>query len=156
VSDVVRDFIDAEIGALTQLVAYPTATDNYGVDLLCINDIDPRAREVGLLAKESLVQDIYHRLITKRGTLSEDDPNYGTDITSFLHAAMVPLTITRYQGQIEDECLKDDRVAECEATISNITQRGFDVSIAITPVDTGSVFKLQLAVTDAGALLSLF
>jgi len=148
-------FIDAEIATLTQLARTPDAGAAlaYGVDLVCIDDIDPRLVELDPNSAASMAQDLYHRLATPRGQLP-DDPNYGYDLVGALHRAMTPSDRASIAGSASLELGKDDRVARADCTL---TQDGdtFTLSAEITPEDdTIAPFALIVAVTDGATLLS--
>lgn len=116
------------------------ATTDLGTDLLWIDDLDPTHR---LTSGTALVgQAIYHRLITPRGRLI-DDENYGLGLIEHLHKAQTPIQLRALESLIRDEALKDERVERVEVSLTDLG--GGRVDIAMTVECSAGPFKLILS-----------
>jgi hypothetical protein len=152
VSDVVRDAIDAEIASLVRLVRVPTAS-GFGVDLACIDDLDPRLSEVDPATTAGLAQDCYHRITTPRGSVP-DSPDYGIDLRSYLSKPTTQRNLLAMAADIVSEIRKDDRVADALADVTATDPKTLAVVVRVTPADPDLLpFTLILAVTDGATLL---
>jgi hypothetical protein len=139
-----------------RLVDVPAGDLGYGSDLVCVDDITPDAVELDPDATAGIGQDLYHRLATPRGGLPpDDDKDYGFDLLGALHKGMTTRDLSLLGMQVKAECLKDDRVADADVTItSDANGRSLAVKIVVTPFDPSvGVFVLVLAVTDGAVLL---
>src|SRR5690348_14423935 len=130
-SDFVRDAIASLTGDLEQLAVTPASASGYGVDLVCVDDIDPNLAETDPNGTLGLAQDVYHRVTTTRGTLP-DDPDYGRNIFEYLHKATTPEDFAAMGGELEGEIAKDDRVDDQTVVVTSSAPGTLDVSIAIT------------------------
>ena len=147
---VVVDPVTEEI-TFVRVVPITTAV-GYGVDLKCIDDLDPALASTDPFSTETLAQDCYHRITTRRGTMP-DDPDYGIDILAFLHAPKTPGELRACEGQIATELQKDDRVREASAVVT-FDGRKLSVSVRVTPEDPAlGPFSLIIAVVDGATLL---
>jgi hypothetical protein len=145
--------IQLDDGTLELIRVVPITTAvGYGVDLVCIEDLDPALKVTNPFTTETLAQDCYHRITTRRGTLP-DDADFGIDIAAFLHAPKTPADLKACEGQIATELQKDDRVREAFAVVT-FDGRKLSVSVRVTPEDPdASPFSLIIAVTDGAILL---
>jgi hypothetical protein len=147
--------IEASDGQLTLIRIVPETTAvGYGTDLKCVNDLDPALATTNPNSTETLAQDCYHRITTRRETLP-DDPDYGIDVTEFLHAAKTLGDLQGCQGQIATELQKDDRVANALAVVTyDATRRRLEIDVRVTPKDPDlGPFSLIVVVTDGATLL---
>lgn len=125
----------------------PGTTTTFGSDFSGINDIDPNwsylANSPTTPNDESiaLTQAIARRLTTPRGGLFYD-LNYGTDIRDFISSS---IPIAQAISAIEAECRKDERVDDCDVTISVVADEWF-VTIECKAHASGP-FALTLAVS---------
>jgi hypothetical protein len=153
-SDVVRDFISQATALLVPLSSVP-ADPGYGIDLICVTDLDQRLLETAYDSNESLSQDLFHRVTTKRGSLA-DDLDYGIDLRGMLSSAQLPETLLNLQAAVEQECAKDPRVRDvsCSA-VWNAQKQELNVSIAVRPYALTAVngFQLIMTVTSGSAIL---
>ena len=151
--DVVRDFIAAELATFTKIASTPTTT-NYGIDLVCVSDLDPKLAETRDDTIESLAQDLFHRVTTERGTII-DDPDFGEDVLSYASRAIEPKDYASIAGRLASECRKDDRVSRVVVEVTQPNGPGsLYVLIDVTPADPRLVtFRLIIPVTDGEALL---
>lgn len=104
------DVLTAAAAAFVPETTSTASADAFGRDLSCLDDVDETAREVE--GDEALAQAWARRLDTPRGSLDEDDPDYGTDCRSFLHRKMEAAEIASIPGQIRSELLKDERTLD--------------------------------------------
>lgn len=151
-TDPVRDAIAAAIAELPKLATTPSTT-RYGIDLVCVDDVDTRLSETSDDKLESLAQDLYHRVTTPRGALI-DDPDYGDDVTAYLSGDAQPGDLISIEGRLASECRKDDRVDRIVVTVTAPEPNTLHVELFVTPNDPDiTSFTLILAVTNAAALL---
>lgn len=155
-TDIVRDTIAALTAELVTLSSTAAPPLGYGIDLVCVSDIDPLMAETLSDTVASLAQDSFHRVTTPRGALP-DDPNFGIDVRSMLSAGMTQATIRTVSGAIHGELKKDDRITDVEVSVifsGSFRAPTANITIRITPADGSSAFNLIMAVTDGAALLS--
>jgi hypothetical protein len=154
-SDIVRDAIAASIASLTQIVRTPTPPLNRGVDLVCIDDLDPRMTETDPDSTESIAQDAYHRITTTRGTMP-DDEDYGRDVRQYLSGTADNAAILLAQGDLAREIAKDDRVDDVQVNITVDGARSMRVQIVIEPANPAlDSFEMVVTVTDGATLLEI-
>jgi hypothetical protein len=153
VSDIVRDYIKAEIAALTRQVPTPVEPFGYGVDLSCVEDLTETMAEVDPFSTRALAEAIYRRLSTPRGALP-DDGVYGLDLRSYLNRGTTAAELRDLASQVRAEITKDDRVSSADVTVTVPSSSELNVRIRITPEDPElGPFDLTLAVTSADVLL---
>jgi hypothetical protein len=114
-------------------------------------DLDP----TGKLAKgiTVLVNDLYHLLTTKRGTMATN-AEFGLGIGEDLLSGLDESELPALAGDIEGAFLEDDRVAEVTAeleTIDNVVNISIRV-VAATEPPTGFSFVGPLATLRAEIL----
>jgi hypothetical protein len=126
------------------------STDPLGFDISCVDDIDPQAREVE--GEEMVAQAWARRLTTARGSLEDDDPDYGTDMLDVLHRKMTPGEQAALPGQIASELLKDERTLEVTARVVRFTpdQR---LEVELDGSTAAGPFRRTLALTPESAAL---
>lgn len=149
------DFVANEIAQLAPLVESPDEAAGYGIDLVCVDDLDPLLVETEADSVFSIAQDSYHRLSTPRGT-HPDDPDLGLDIAEFLHRGTTQRDLLSYEGQIASELRKDDRIESVGvvAELYQATSARIRFTITIAPADPElRAFSLIVAVTDGAVLL---
>jgi len=110
-------------------------------DLVCIDDLDPLGAEAS--DRQSLSQDLYHRLITPRGRIL-DDAEFGLDVRTWL-SDDVPANAA---ALIEEEMLKDQRVASASVTISKTSPDAFAIKVDIETNE--DAFALSVDASTAG------
>jgi hypothetical protein len=139
--------------SLHRIVPQTTAV-GYGVDLKCVDDLDPALGTTDPFDIATLGQAAYHAITTRRLTLC-DDKDYGIDVAAYLHAPKLPADLQALGGQVATELQKDDRIqaAACVASFDS-AERELSLSVRITPSDPSQQsFSLIVAVTDGGTLL---
>jgi hypothetical protein len=81
----------------------------FGVCMLVLDDIDPSsAIASGLMP---LIQDVYHLIITERGTLPTD-AEFGFGLSDLILSALDPDQLPALADQIETTLSEDDRIAQ--------------------------------------------
>lgn len=91
-----------------------TVTD-FGADIACVTDIDPAFAVV--TGTRAVSQALARRLGTPRGGLFYDG-EYGFDLRRFANSDFSQALAYRCQAGIEAECLRDERVRRCSATVT--------------------------------------
>lgn len=153
-TDIVRTAIEAEIAKLTRQSSTPVPPLGYGVDLVCVTDLDPYLAESDPNTVQSLAQDCFHRITTARLSLV-DDPSYGIDIRAALNTPQSPQQIQSWSGQIASELRRDDRVVDAQVTLVFELPSTYAITILITPADPAiTAFSLVVSVVDGEALLT--
>lgn len=99
-----------------------------------------------------LADAITRRLNTPRGALFYDDL-YGFDVGAYLGHASDAMINTALPVLIENELLKDDRIAAVDVTVTSTRDASGAVTalitIVVTPADETEEFPLTLAASDA-------
>lgn len=112
-----------------------------GTDLSCVFDLDPTMREVS--GRTCLAQAMARRLTTPRGRLIYD-PQYGTDLNAYLLADVGPGDIAKIGAAVQAECLKDERVLACTASVVFLNSV-LIVTITLTDAQGPFTLTFQLA-----------
>jgi len=122
---------------------------DFGSDIGFLNDLDPN---FGLVSgTTNLGQALAHRLETPRGGLFYD-PNYGTDIRSYLNEAIGPKTLPQLASDVQAECLKDERVLSCTCGVQFISASK-SLKLSINVATAAGPFTFILAVTSVTVTL---
>jgi len=118
-------------GVPAVIVTPPDGDLGYGIDLSCTDDLTANMAEIDPNSPAAVEEAIYRRITTPHGTLKYlgEDPDYGRDVTAFLSTATTAVDIQAQQDLLAAECLKDDRVASCTCTITQMGTDTFSVSI---------------------------
>lgn len=152
-TDIVRQTIEAEIAKLTRQSSTPVPPLGYGVDLVCVTELDPYLAETNPDTIESLAQDCFHRITTARLSLI-DDPSYGIDVRAALSKPQSPQQIQSWTGQIASELRRDDRVLDVSVTMTFELPSTYWITILVTPANPAlTAFTLVMSVVDGEALL---
>lgn len=151
--------IDAATATLTRVVPQPVAV-GYGVDLVCRDDLTAGLSEWPADSREGIAQALIHRLGVDRDmtVIRYDDPNYGFQLLGLLHRGTRTQDIAQMEGDIADECQKDDRVASVvvDGSISLGPPVSLSFKVQVTPVnpDVG-VFTFVVSVGPDGVASEL-
>lgn len=125
--------------------------DGYGTDVYCYDRLLTGRLVTG---PEVVAQAIYRRLTTARGTLrgGDDESIYGFDLLDFVGRIGTQQSIDALPAAVEAECLKDDRVAAADVSVTATTAPSglitLELEIEITTAPQGDAFDLTLAVSD--------
>lgn len=132
------------------LVPQPVPVDlGFGQDFQVLGGVNPSFQLVG--GYTNLGQALCMRLQTPRGGLFYD-ADYGFDLRSYLNAAITRQVAAQIVGGVQSECLKDERVQVCTATLSvDLTQE--TLTVAVNVVTAQGPFSFILEVTDATVTL---
>lgn len=88
----------------------------FGTCMNVFDDLDPTGQmATGLTV---FVNDVYHLIITERGTVATD-PDFGFGVTEELLSGLLDGDITALADDIEAAILDDDRSADATVTITN-------------------------------------
>lgn len=106
--------------------------------------------------KAVVIEALYRRLITPRGSLSYD-LTYGFDVSEFVGAVGYEKAAQVIGGMVANELSKDDRVigVTCEATLSELDDGTLTLllDVAATLADTDEDFAFTAGVTEASTEL---
>jgi phage baseplate assembly protein W len=123
-----------------------------GQDFAFLSTLDPNFNLIGGTA--NLGQALAHRLETPRGGLFYD-PNYGTDIRDWLNDAMTPRRLAQAAAAIQSECMKDERVLSCTASVQFVFATT-TLNVVLNVSTAAGPFQYILAVTSVSvSLLSI-
>lgn len=116
-----------------------------GVDIALQGDITP---VWGLVAGfTNLGYALARRLNAELGSLFYD-LSYGEDLTDILHQGLTPADVANISKRIQAQCLLDDRVQTCRATLALVPQTG-ELTITITgTIPQGVPFTFVMAATS--------
>ncbi len=117
---------------------------DFGLDLWCEQDLDPRMPEVnGLVA---FAQALARRLDTPRNMLI-DDQDYGYDLVELVSRGMTPDELAAIPGRIVAELRKDERVDSVVAVVAlaSLTTLILDLRVR----SSLGPFKFTVAIADA-------
>lgn len=144
-------FIAAEVAKLTSLVRTPVEPFGYGVDSYGTTDVTDNLSDVDAFSPEAVSQALARRLQTPRGSLVQDDPNYGRDVRAYLNRGLAVQDLRELEGEVRLEAAKDDRVSDVQVSVALPTLSTLTIALKIYPADprTGGPFDLTLAVTSA-------
>lgn len=120
-----------------------SAVVDFGSEISCVQDIaaDGRPAVGSIIVGEACMR----RLLTPRGRLI-DDPNYGFDLTGYVHDDMGPRDIAALQVGATAECLKDERVQSADVKAVLTAAGLLTVTIALTT--SLGPFRLVLSVSS--------
>ena len=144
-----------------------TPRAGYGTDTWCLGSIQPGRLVHGRMV---VVQAIYRRLNTPRGTLrglddpngtdeneGENEANYGFDVANFVGQIGYPAVLVAIPGRVRAEIQKDERVinATVRATDTRDADGSIDIVLDVTCQLTDQLdpLSLTLGVSDAGVAL---
>jgi hypothetical protein len=132
---------------------------NFGYDTSCTTALRTGRFSFGA---RLVAEACYRRLSTARGMLlgGEDEEDYGLDLADEIGQTSTPSTVAALPGRIQNELLKDERIASVTATVVDTTvgpSTSWNVSIeGVLADDTSTPFALVLAVSQVSVeLLSL-
>ena len=116
---------------------------DFGTDLSAVSDLEVTMREVS--GRELLAQAIARRLQTPRGGGLFYDADYGYDVRQFVSGSTLPEGTI--EAAIENEILKDERVADVQVDVRYFTaNKNLKIYVAIN--DGDGPFDLVLDVSD--------
>lgn len=132
------------------------STVDFGTDTYCGSSLSTGVLVSGTTA---LAQAIYRRLITPRGMLrgGTAESDYGIDIVGIIGKVDYDGDAGKtLLGQIRNEVMKDERVADCEVTVLSTTGSdgaiSYTITIDVEAIEEGDV-TLVLGVDNVSANL---
>lgn len=119
----------------------------YGTDISTITaagaiDIDPYFKVVS--GSTAVLHTIVKMLVTPQGGLL-DDEDFGYDLRALVHGSTSRAELNSAVGEIEAQCLRDERIADVTVTLS-VASGVLTCNVQGTLVD-GQTFRLVLAVS---------
>lgn len=148
------DAIAEGLAGLERVQATPTGDLGYGVDVVCMLDLDPNMAETDPASPVGIGQSTVRRWDCPRGELppdGKDAQDYGISLRSYVNTGTTQRDLNALKTRLEAEALKDDRIAAIKVSIANTTS-GALVSLRVSAViqpRKGGPFELVLAVTSA-------
>lgn len=129
----------------------------YGVDISCVNDLDPYFSLVG--GVQVLAQDLYHRITTPPGTVP-GAPDFGFDCHSLLSQSITATELSAAQSELTTQLQADERVQQASVRLSfNTATETLTITATVQPLNpqySTQPFSLVASVTTVGAnLLSI-
>jgi hypothetical protein len=147
-----HDFIAQQLALLPAVDRVAPQQLGYGTDLSCVTDITPDAAEVDAESPRAIGESLARRFISPRTSVLDDEA-YGLDLRARLNAGQTRAQLTALRSQIRVECLKDDRVADADVTLTFPARSTMSVAIAVTPHASDDEFSLTFFVTADGVQL---
>lgn len=129
----------------------------YGRDTWCFDSLQPGRYASGA---QVVVQALYRRLITPRGTLlpledggGDEESAYGFDVAGYVGAVGYPAAVEAIPAIVVGELLKDDRVqptltATAKLVVGIDGEDAIDLDISGDLADESGSFDFTLQVTD--------
>lgn len=114
--------------------------NGYGVDVLCLTDIDPNLS----VTQNALPQDIFHLITESPGTIFWA-PNASFSIRSLLSQGFTQASILSVQAILQAIISADQRVAQCQVSVVFDGEETLMVTIQVTP-QQGVSFDLVVAI----------
>lgn len=150
-SAIVLAAVASEVAKLKSLVRTPVEPFGYGVDSYGTTDVTDNLRDVDAFSAEGISQALARRFQTPRGSLVQDDPDYGRDVRAYLNRGTPIGELRALEGKLRTEAQKDDRISDVQVTVTLPTLTTMSIAVKVTPEDarTGGPFDLILAVTSA-------
>jgi hypothetical protein len=128
------------------------ANTDYGSDLSCVQDLDPRC--IVVTGRRLLAEAVARRWITPRGGLI-DDPNYGTDVTAYINDDVKPRDLATLASAMSQEAEKDERVNSCDIDIQ-VPPNGIGAYVITASIhDNDGPFQLVVGVDSVSKDISL-
>lgn len=128
--------LPASLGALFQALG-----NNYGVDVLCLTDLDPNFS----LIQNALPQDVWHLISEQPGSIFWS-PNQTFSLRSLLSKGIMPAALSAVEATIISVIQADERVAQCQCLITQSGSESLQIQITVFP-EQGSVFNLVAAIS---------
>lgn len=102
----------------------------YGSEVWCTDKLVTSRRVRGPMV---VIQALYRRLITPRGTLrgGDEESAYGFDLAEYVGAVSTELALAALPGIVRGELSKDDRVTSIDVTVTTSTDAAGDVTILL-------------------------
>jgi hypothetical protein len=123
----------AELAALGQVVATPTAPLDYGSDISCSVSVSESLAMTDPHSAEGIAELAIRRVISPRGS-NPADPTFGIDLRALAGMPLTPQAKISWQGRAEDEIKKEsDTIAGATVTLSQVGLFQLDIWIKIVP-----------------------
>lgn len=126
-------------------------SEGYGSDIWCIDSLAP-----GRTARDAtvVVQALYRRVITPRGTLrgGDEEEAYGLDLAGLVGSSASQIELDSIPSKVIAEFEKDDRVESTEVSFTQATTTEglteLTLTCVATLVDEEEDFTFTLLVTE--------
>lgn len=131
-------------------------TEGFGVDTWCLDSTEPGRFARG---RDVVVQAIYRRLTTPRGTL-RGGPGaelYGYDVSGLVGRVGDTRLLAALPAVLRAEILRDDRIADVTARVSvtdiGAKRQAVTISLDVVPHGEDTPFRLTIVVDSGGVTL---
>jgi hypothetical protein len=114
--------------------------NNYGVDVMCLTDLDPNFS----LVQNALPQDVWHLITEQPGSIFWS-PNQTFSVWGMLSKGIMPSSLAAVAATIQAVIAADERVAQVQCSVTQTGPETVNVSIQVFP-EQGSAFQLVAAV----------
>ena len=130
-----------------------TAVD-YGTDISTFsgpngNDLDPTFTPI--YGRQAVGEAVARRLLCAPGSLLES-PGDGLNVRAWLNKGWTPSQLRTAAGDVEAECLKDERVQDASASVVLV---GDTLTISVSLVTAAGPFALVLTVQALAVSLQI-
>jgi hypothetical protein len=145
---------DAATG-LRRLVVPPTGDPGFGCDLSCFDDFTPDFQMIDSTSTLSVLQSNYRRLNTPLGFLDliNEPTDYGFDVRGLLQKGISPGDLKRFQDEIREQILLDDRNLTCDCRVTQDPDVADTLNIDINGTTATGPYSLTMALTDSEMLI---
>jgi hypothetical protein len=135
-------------------VAAATGDLGYGRDLSCFEDFTPDFAMIDPDSTIAVVQSNWRRINTPPAIAAAvGEPVHALiDVTSLLQKATTTQRINRFQDEIRECVMYDDRNASCVCTLE-LDATGETLTLTLTGTTSRGPYSLVSALTDGGALI---
>lgn len=126
---------------------------DYGLDLSCVDDLDPRGVEVSGLT--ALGQSLMRRLDTPSGSIVDDDEgDYGLELVAELSTGRTAAEVASLPARIAGQFEEDERVLSAEVVARSPGSAPDRIECAILVVPSGAApFRMVLEIGKVAAEL---
>lgn len=119
----------------------------YGVDVLCLTDLDPNLS----LTQNSLPQDIWHLITETPGTIFWA-PSNTFSLLNLLSKGITQASVSPIQATIQAIVQSDERVSSAQVSVVLVGQQTLNVTIMVVPLQAQS-FQLVVGISRVSITL---
>ena len=133
-------------------IGSPGNPNPYGVDILCVNDLDPFFSLVGGI--QVLAQDLFHRITSSPGSVP-GAPSFGFNTRLLLNQSITKSDLSQIQSSMVAQLQADERVQTATALVeySNGTLTVSATVLPLNPQGSSQPFRFVASISTIGAQL---